>query len=61
MLLVKSSTDTLDRQKDERVLEQIKPETSLEAKMTILRLSCFGHIMRRRDSLEKRKTKYEMD
>ena len=35
------------------VLEQIKPELSLEAKMIKLRLSYFGHIMRRQDSLEK--------
>ena len=36
-----------------RVPEQIKPETSLQAKMTTLKLSCFGHIMRRQGSLEK--------
>ena len=35
------------------VLEQIKPELLLEAKMIKLRLSYFGHIMRRQDSLEK--------
>ena len=35
------------------VLEQIKPELSLEAKMVKLRLSSFGHVMRRQDSLEK--------
>ena len=35
------------------VLEQIKPELSLGAKMIKLRLSYFGHIMRRQDSLEK--------
>ena len=35
------------------VLEQIKPEQSLEAKMLKLRLSYFGHIMRSQDSLEK--------
>ena len=35
------------------VLDQIKPELSLEAKMLKLRLSCFGHIISREDSLEK--------
>ena len=35
------------------VLHQIKPEFSLEAKMMKLRLSYFGHILRRQDSLEK--------
>ena len=34
------------------VLEQIKPETSLEAKMTKLKLFYFGHIMRTQGSLE---------
>lgn len=56
-----------------RILEQIKPETLLEAKMTKLKLSYFGHIMRRQGYLEKtvilgrnrrqqreRKIKYEM-
>ena len=33
------------------VLDQFKPELSLEVEM--LRLSCFGPIMRRQDSLEK--------
>lgn len=35
------------------VLEQIKPGTSLGAKMTKLKLSCFRHIMRCQDTLEK--------
>ena len=35
------------------VLEQIKPETCLQAKMTKLKLSCFEHIMRRHGSLQK--------
>ena len=34
------------------VLEQIKPEISLEAKMTKLKLSYFRHIMRRQGVLE---------
>ena len=35
------------------ILDQIKPEMSLEARVTRLKLSYFGHIMRRHDSLEK--------
>ena len=35
------------------VIEQIKPETSLEAKMTEVKMPYFGHIMRRHASLEK--------
>lgn len=38
---------------DKWVLEQIKPEPSLEAKMTKLKLSCFGYITRRQVSLVK--------
>lgn len=34
------------------VIEQIKPETSLEANVTKQKLSYFRHIMRREDSLE---------
>ena len=41
------------RKMNKWVLEQIKPELLLEAKMIKLRLSYFGHIMRRQDSLEK--------
>ena len=35
------------RKMDKWILEQIKPETSLEAKMTKSKLSYVGHIMRR--------------
>lgn len=53
-------------------LEKIKSETSLEAKMTRLKLSYFGHMVRRQGSLEKampgkqrhqekRKNEHEMD
>ena len=62
------------RKTNKWILNQIKPEMSLEARMTKLKLSYFGHIMRRHDSLEKtimlrksrgqqeeRPTKYEMD
>lgn len=53
MVLEESSLDTLDRQKDKRaVLEQIKPETSPEAKVTKAEASCFGLITRRQGSPE---------
>ena len=38
---------------NKRVLEQIKPELSLEAKMTKLRLSYLGHFTSGQGSLEK--------
>lgn len=45
---------TPDHQEDEQViLEQIKPETSGEAKMTKLKVSYFGHSMRKQGFLEK--------
>ena len=43
----------IGRMMNKWVLEQIKPELSLEAKMIKPRLSYFGGIMRRQDSLEK--------
>lgn len=43
--------DFLDCQKDG--LEQVKPETSLEAKLANLKLSYFGHITRRQGFLGK--------
>ena len=43
----------LPRKTNKLVLDQVKPELSLEAKMLRLRLSCFGHIRTRQDSLEK--------
>lgn len=43
-----------DHQEDGQViLEQIKPETSGEAKMTKLKVSYFGHSMRKQGFLEK--------
>ena len=39
--------------KDKWVLGQIKPEVSLVARMLKLRLSYFGYIRRKQDSLEK--------
>ena len=41
------------RKKNKWVLDQIKPELSLKAKMLKLRVSSFEHILRRQDSLEK--------
>lgn len=41
------------RKMNKWVLDQIKPETSLKAK---LKLSYFGHNMRRQGSLENKKT-----
>ena len=59
------------RKMNKCVLDQIKPELSVEAKMFKVGLSYFGHITRRQDSVEKtimwgkvevsRKVKYEMD
>ena len=42
-----------DKRTNQSVLEEIKPELSLEASMLKLRLSYFGHLMRRPESLEK--------
>lgn len=54
MVLEESSTDTLDTGKrNQWVLEQIKPEMTLEAKMTKLKLFYFAHTRRRQGSLEK--------
>ena len=41
------------RKMNKHVLDQIKPELSLEAKMWKLRLFYFGHIRTRQDCLEK--------
>ena len=35
------------------ILKEISPEYSLEGLMLKLKLQCFGHLMRRTDSLEK--------
>lgn len=46
--------DTLDHQKDHKgVLEQMKPETLLEEKMTIQKLSYFECVMRGPGSLKR--------
>lgn len=60
------------RKSNKWILDKIKPELYLEAKMTKLRLSYFEHILRRstikdnndgksRRYLEKWRPKYEMD
>ena len=38
---------------NQSVLKQISPEYSLEGLMLKLKLQCFGHLMRRTNSLEK--------
>ena len=42
-----------EKRTNKLVLQEIKPECSLEASMVKLKLSYFGHIMRQQDSLEK--------
>ena len=41
------------RRSNQSVLKQISPEYSLEGLMLKLKLQCFGHLMRRTNSLEK--------
>ena len=41
------------RRSNHSILKEISPEYSLEGLMLKLKLSCFGHLMRRTDSLEK--------
>ena len=41
------------RRPDQSILKEINPEYSLEGLMLRLKLQCFGHLMRRTDSLEK--------
>ena len=38
---------------NQSILNEISPEYSLEGLMLKLKLQCFGHLMRRTDSLEK--------
>ena len=42
-----------ERRSNQSILKQINPEYSLEELMLKLKLQCFGHLMRRTDSLEK--------
>ena len=41
------------RRSNQSILKEIRPEISLEGMMLKLKLQCFGHLMRRVDSLEK--------
>ena len=41
------------RRSTQSILKEISPEYSLEGLMLKLKLQCFGHLMRRPDSLEK--------
>ena len=41
------------RRSNQSILKEINPECSLEGLMLKLKLQCFGHLMRRVDSLEK--------
>ena len=41
------------RRSNQSILKEISPECSLEGLMLKLKLQCFGHLMRRADSLEK--------
>ena len=41
------------RRSNQSILKEISPGCSLEGMMLTLKLQCFGHLMRRADSLEK--------
>ena len=41
------------RRSNQSILKEISPEYALEGVMLELKLQCFGHLMRRTDSLEK--------
>ena len=41
------------RRSNQSILKEISPGCSLEGLMLKLKLQCFGHVMRRADSLEK--------
>jgi len=41
------------RRSSQSILKEVSPEYSLEGLMLKLMLQCFGHLMRRTDSLEK--------
>ena len=41
------------RRSNQSILKEIRPEYSLEGLILKLKLQCFGHLMRRTDSLEK--------
>ena len=51
-MLEKTATNTA-RRTNKSVIEEVKPTNPLEAIIKKQQLSCFGHIMRRENSLEK--------
>ena len=51
--LVSVYTQWTARTSNQSILKEISPECSLEGLMLKLKLQCFGHLMRRADSLEK--------
>ena len=53
MVLEKTLESPLDCKDIQSVLKEISPGCSLEGMMLKLKLQCFGHLMRRVDSLEK--------
>ena len=54
MVLEKTLESPLDcRRSNQSILKEISPGCSLEGLMLKLKLQCFGHLMRRVDSLEK--------
>ena len=42
-----------ERRSNQSILKEINPEYALKRLMLKLKLQCFGHLMRREDSLEK--------
>ena len=53
-MLEKTLESPLDsKRSNQSILEEISPGCSLEGLMLKLKLQCFGHLMRRADSLEK--------
>ena len=42
-----------ERRSNQSILKEINPDYALERLMLKLKLQCFGHLMRRADSLEK--------
>ena len=54
MVLEKTLEGPLDcKRSNQSILKEISPGISLEGMMLKLKLQCFGHLMRRVDSLEK--------
>ena len=49
------------RRSNQSMLKEINPEHSLEGLMLKLKLQCFGHLMRRANSLEKTLVRGKME